>query len=129
MSKAIGIICKIHKNMPCTILGNLYFTLIHPYLDYCNVIWAGNKTDSLECLNRLQKRAIRVVTNSKWNCHTALLFLKLYVLTRYNINKYVIMYKIHDNLLPLNFVSFLVITIVQAYITNIKQKKLSCNLS
>ena len=37
-----------------------------------------------------------------------LLFVKLYVLTLYNINKYqtwCFMYKIHDNLLPLNFVS------------------------
>ena len=89
VSKAIGIICKNRKNMPCTILRNLYFTLIHPYLDYCNVIWAGNRTESLERLYRLQKqRAIRVITSSKWNCHTAPLFVKLYVLTLYNINKY-----------------------------------------
>ena len=65
VSKEIGIICIIHKNMTCTILRNLYFTLLHPYLDCCNVIWAGNRTDSLECLYGLQKRAIRVVTNSK----------------------------------------------------------------
>ena len=32
VSKAIGIICKIRKNMPCKILRNLYFTLIHPRL-------------------------------------------------------------------------------------------------
>ena len=63
VSKAIGNICNVRKNMPFTILRNLYFTLIHPYLDYCNVIWAGNRTDSLECLYRLQKQAIHVVTN------------------------------------------------------------------
>ena len=82
VDKAIGI---ISKNMPRTILRNLYFILIHPYLDYCNVICAANRTDCLVCLHRLQKRAIRVVTNSKRNCHTALLFVKLYVLTLYNI--------------------------------------------
>ena len=72
--------------MPCIILRNLYFTLVHPYFEYCNVIWAVNKTVSLDNLFRKQKRAIRVVTNSKWNSHTAPLFVKLNVLTLYNIN-------------------------------------------
>ena len=37
-SKSIGIICKVSKNMPWSILRNLYFTLVHPHFEYCNVI-------------------------------------------------------------------------------------------
>ena len=79
VSRAIGIIRKIRKNMPCEVLRNLYFTLVHPYFEYCNVIWAVNKTVSLESLFRMQKRAIRVVSNSKWNSHSSPLFIKMNV--------------------------------------------------
>ena len=47
ISKAIDIICIICKICHVQKLRNFYFTLIHPYLDYCNVIWAGNRIDSL----------------------------------------------------------------------------------
>ena len=58
VSKSIGIIRKIRKNMPCDVLRNLYFSLLHPSFEYCNVIWAVNITVSLESLFRMQKRAI-----------------------------------------------------------------------
>ena len=38
VSKSIGIIRKIRKNMPCEVLKNLYFMLVHSYFEYCNVI-------------------------------------------------------------------------------------------
>ena len=63
-SKSI-IIRKIRQNMPCEVLRNLYFTLVNPYFEYCNVIWAVNRTVSLESQFRMKKIAIRVVSNSK----------------------------------------------------------------
>ena len=44
VSKGIGIICKIHRVIPPSILINLYFTLVHPYFQYCNIVWASNPT-------------------------------------------------------------------------------------
>ena len=40
--RPISVRSPFSENMPCTLLINLYFTLIHHYLDYCNVIWADN---------------------------------------------------------------------------------------
>ena len=94
--------------MPCEVLTDLYFTLVHPYFKYCNVIWAVNRTVSLESLFRMQKRAIRVVSNSKWNSHSSPLVIKMNVLTLYHVIQFqtcCFMHKIHNHILPINFQS------------------------
>ena len=39
----------------------LYFSLIYPYLAYCNIVWASTYHSHLDRLNVLQKRIIRIV--------------------------------------------------------------------
>ena len=59
----------------------------------------------------MQKRAMRVITNSKWNVHTAPIFKHLGILTLCNINKCqtgCFMYKVKNNLLPSNSISMFV---------------------
>jgi len=48
------------------ILVNLYYTLVHPYFDYCNIIWATLTGTSLNNLFLLQKKAMWIITNSSW---------------------------------------------------------------
>ena len=88
VSKGIGIICKIRHLIPPSILTNLYFTLVHPYFQYCNIVWASNSSLSLSKLSKMRKRAMRVITNSKWNVQTAPIFNNVRVLTLCNINKF-----------------------------------------
>ena len=98
VSKSIGIICKIRKDKPCSILWNLYFTLVHPLFEYCN-IFSGLYIDLCRLKTfRKQKKAIRIVTNCKGNSHTTPLFAKLSVLTLYHKNNYrtyCFMYRMH----------------------------------
>ena len=42
IAKNIGIISRIAYLLPRTIRLNLYYSLILPYLNYCNLIWASN---------------------------------------------------------------------------------------
>lgn len=56
----------------------LYYTLIYPYLSYCHLIWG--KAVHLDKLVKLQKKAIRIITRSPFNCHTAPLFRDLNIL-------------------------------------------------
>ena len=52
----------------------------------------------------MQKRAMRFITNSKWNVHTPI-FKNLHVLTLCNINKFqtgCFMFKVNNSLLPSN---------------------------
>ena len=53
----------------------------------------------------MQERATRVITNSKWNVHTAPISKDFRVLTLCNINKFQIgrfMFKVNNSLLPSN---------------------------
>ena len=44
ISKSIGIIQRVSYNLPTSVLLSLYYTMVHPYYDYCNIIWANVKS-------------------------------------------------------------------------------------
>ena len=107
ISKSIGIILTIRKNVPNDVLITLYHTLVIPYFSYCNILWASHDTSYLNCLFIKQKKAIRIITNSKFSALTKLLFQRLNLLNIYESNKIqtCFMYKILNNILPSYFVS------------------------
>jgi hypothetical protein len=112
VSKHIGVLRRIKHKIPVTLLRSLYYTLIHPYFDYCNIIWAISSTVALDKLFRLQKRAIRLIANSDWNAHSAPLFLDLKVLTIHQLNLLQVasfMYKVYNNLLPQYFIDMFIL--------------------
>lgn len=105
-SKSIGIIYRIRHNVPACTLINLYYTLIHPYYEYCNIVWGSNSSSSFQCLERNQKRAIRAVVFANRYSHSAPIFTKLHVLTIAQINKLqtaCFVYKATNKLLPIQF--------------------------
>src|SRR6218665_1512586 len=66
VSKNIGIIAKIKYCLSFQNLKNLYYTLIFPYLSYCNIVWGSNYKSSLKYLNTLHKRIIRIICGLPW---------------------------------------------------------------
>ena len=44
VAKSIGIIKRVRNFLPTDSLNTLYNTLVLPYLNYCNIIWANSKT-------------------------------------------------------------------------------------
>jgi len=68
-------------------LHSLYFTLVHPYYEYANIVWAVRNTVVLQKLFITQKRAVRVITNLPWNAHTYPLFRKTRILTIQELHK------------------------------------------
>jgi len=50
INKKIGIIRKIKQSVPQSVLIMLHYTLIHPYLLYCNIVWALHRTTFLDKL-------------------------------------------------------------------------------
>ena len=89
VSRAIGAINRICAIVPTKILLSLYFTMILPHIMYCNIIWGNCAKSLLNRIHILQKRAIRIITNSLPQAHTEPLFQKLRLLTVYEINKLV----------------------------------------
>ena len=43
VAKSVGIIKRVRHCLPVDTLNTLYNTLILPYINYCNIIWARNK--------------------------------------------------------------------------------------
>lgn len=85
VSKNLGILNKVKYNLPRDAMLTLYYSLIYPHLTYGITTWG---TASLPKLNRLflrQKRALRIITLSKYNAHTEPLFLQLNVLKIFDI--------------------------------------------
>jgi hypothetical protein len=50
LSKNIGIIKHIKHQLSLNVLRSLYFTLINPYLEYCNMVWANGPNTALSKL-------------------------------------------------------------------------------
>ena len=76
ISRSIGIIRKIKQFVPQHVLVNLYNSLVLPHINYCLLSW-GIQQDRIL---KLQKRAIRVVTYSRYNAHAEPLFKNLNIL-------------------------------------------------
>ena len=103
IKKNIGIIKRVSYLLPLYVLTDLYYTLIYPYLTYCNLIWSSTYDTHLNGLKILQKKAIRVISKSPGYSHTGPLFLEYKLLNIRQI-KFIqtceFMYQYTNNLLP-----------------------------
>ena len=80
ISKNIGIMFRLSKNVPRSVLNILYHSLIYPYLIYCNIIWAGTCDSFTNKILVLQKRVIRLIAGAEFLAHCDPLFLSLGIL-------------------------------------------------
>lgn len=100
ISKTIGVINKISYFVSANIRRSLYNTLILPYIQYCNIVWAIRYPTHLDKIFKLQKRIVRIIAHSHYLSHTKPLFQKYNLMTVYDINKFqigVFLYKYINN--------------------------------
>ena len=100
----------------------LYCSLYIPYLSYCCEIWGTTYKQSIDCIVKSQKRAIRTICRVKKCTHTNELFLKLKLLKFQDIidlKVAMIMYKARNGCLPTNVQKYFTITDSQY---NMRQK-------
>ena len=64
ISKTIALLRLLRHIFPKKILRLIYMSLIYSYLNYCNIIWGGAYDTVLKPLFILQKKAIRIISNS-----------------------------------------------------------------
>ena len=103
MAKNVGMLFKLRKTLNTNTLRNLYFALIHSYLNNGITVWGSAANNHLASVFKLQKRAIRAITFSGYRDQTAPPFKSLNILPLdklylYNITLF--MYKRHHNLIP-----------------------------
>ena len=99
VSRTLGVICRLKNYLPVHILRLLYNSLVLPYLQYGILTW-GFKIGRIE---KLQKRAVRIITCSKYNVHTEPLFKTLNLLKvsdMFTLNLLKMYYKYKNQSLP-----------------------------
>ena len=73
--------------MPAKQLKTLYYSLIHPYLNYGILLWGGTHKSYTHKLQVLQNKAIRVINNYKYNESASPIYRKLNIMTYDNMYK------------------------------------------
>ena len=108
-SKNFAICRKLSFILPRVVVKTLHNSLIKPYIEYCNIAWAVHRTVQIDVLYGIQKRCIRMLTNSHRKAHAAPLFKQVNLLNVYDINKLQIAYFAYESmnsLLPHCFANF-----------------------
>ena len=62
------------------ILVQLYHAIILPFFSYCCIIWGNTYDHNIKPLQRMQKKAIRLITFCDFDAHTSPLFFELKLL-------------------------------------------------
>ena len=62
IKRSVGTLAKIRHYVPISILLQLYYTLIYPYLTYAVTTWGNTYATTLKPLITLQKKAIRLIS-------------------------------------------------------------------
>ena len=64
LSRSIGVLSKLRHFILSRVMVSIYNAIILPHLNYCNETWGKTYKVHVDKLYILQKRAIRLVTNS-----------------------------------------------------------------
>ena len=80
VSRGVGVICRLRFILPEKVLITLYNSIVLPYLTYCSVAWGNTFRTHTDKLKILQKKVIRLVTNSNFRHPSKPLFLQLKLL-------------------------------------------------
>ena len=104
ISKTIGILNRLKHFLPIGALLNIYNALVVSHLNYGTMIW-GNRSGKLK---NLQKKAVRIISNAKYNAHTNPLFRNLNILKVDDIctlHDYKFCFKVMNKMVPEYFIN------------------------
>ena len=102
ISKVIGIMYRLRPTLPEDILLTIYNSLVMPPFNYCHLVWGCNIHEGHK-LHLLQKKALRIVTNSYFIAHSEPLSKRLRVvkvIDMFEIILWKFYYKLMNNMLP-----------------------------
>ena len=106
LSKISGVLHRLKYIYPQNILETIYKSLFIPHINYGLLVWGRN----LDSVAKLQKRAIRTITNSNFIAHSEPLQKELRLLNVYDIhylNFFKFMYKLYHDELPIYFDNYI----------------------
>jgi hypothetical protein len=80
LSRSLFFLKRAKNILPQAALKLLYYSMFHSHLLYCTNIISITNQSNLNKISLLQRKAIRIITNSEYNAHTDPLFLNLGIL-------------------------------------------------
>ena len=83
ISRCVAVINRLKHFLPTNILRTLYCSMIQSHLNYAILVWGHDHSR----LNKIEKRAVRVIAASKYNAHTNPIFNKLKLLKAHDLFK------------------------------------------
>ena len=110
VSRGIGILYRLRNLISQKSLTILYNALVLPYITYCNIVWGNCGSTKTNSILLLQKRALRLITNSQYRSPSDPLFAQIKALKIHDIHTFqsaIFMYKYNRNQLPSVFDNFL----------------------
>ena len=109
-SRNIGVLNKVKDFLPTNAMYRLYCSLVLPYLNYGLLLWGNANKYHINKVFRLQKRAMRLISNSEYLSPTKPLFEKfntLNIFDMYTKEVAIFVFKYKNNMLPVSFDNFL----------------------
>ena len=103
IKRSIGILSKLRYYVNISVLTNLYYALIYPFLIYGITAWGNTYPTTLKPVCTLQKKAMRIMTFSRFDEHSGPLFKSLNIIKLSDLVTFhiaIIMFKFHNQLLP-----------------------------
>jgi len=61
-NRILGMISRTFSYKPCVLVNTLYKSLVRPHLDYCSQAWRPHLKKDIDTLEKVQRRASRMVT-------------------------------------------------------------------
>ena len=117
ISRMLGVIYKIKNNLTLSALRTIYLSLIQPSIHYGIIFWYGVSSDLRIRIFRLQKKAIRLITDSPRLAHSEPLFKKTKILQLEDLFRLETTKFIHRELLFGNNFSFVTHADIHRYPT------------
>ena len=109
LNRTVGIIYGLKKYCNESILKSMYYALFHSYLMYGLSIWGLASRNLTKPIQLLQKKVIRIITNSDYLAHTQPLFKSLKILNFHDMINHqtaCLMWDQDHDLLPVCFTQY-----------------------
>ena len=110
LNRALGIISKLRYNVPQNLLVTIYSAFFKPHIEYCVNIWSCTCNSNLQPINISMKKAVRLITFSKFDAHAEPLFKSLNILNLSNtidLNLGKFMWEVNTKTLPRSLLTVL----------------------
>ena len=92
IKRSIGIISKLHHYVGQKILVNIYYALVYPFFIYGILVWSNSYPSTIQPLFILQKRAMRIISFSKFDAPSSPLLRNLNIIKLYDLAIFILQY-------------------------------------